>query len=405
VIAPALNTAFRPREVNQNVATKINLRNIMQVEFHPVADIFPLIEGEEFNELVADIAKNGLIEPIWLDKNGQIIDGRNRYLACKKAGVKPVFRTWEGEGSPIDFIISMNLKRRHLTTGQRAILAVEAESLFETEAIERKRATQAKPGTGKVGSVVAKLPLPADKGRSRDKAAKLFSISPRTVTDAKKLKGTHPTLFEEVRRGKKNLSEAKIAIRNQHKQAVAEQIRREPQPLPEGPFRVIAVDPPWTYVEGGNSLPYPTMSLDQIKALPVGKLAHDDCVLWLWTTVAHQRVAYEVLDAWGFEHKNTMTWVKDQIGTGDWLRGQTEHCFVAARGKPIFDAPSQGNAISGKRREHSRKPDEFYELVEATCPGSRVELFSREPREGWSAWGAEPTRFTGDQPMTLPRAA
>lgn len=368
-----------------------------KVDFHPVAELFPLIKGKEFDELVADITKHGLIEPIWRDKNGQIIDGRNRFLACQQAGIEPVFKTWEGDGSLIDFVISKNLIRRHLTTGQRAALAADAEPLFEAEAIERKRATQAKPGVGKVGSVVAKMPPPVAKGRSRDTAAKIFDVCPRYVSDAKLLKSTHPELFEEVRGGKKNLSEAKIAIRNQRKQEIAEQIRMEPQPMPDGPFRVVVVDPPWTYEEGGNNLPYPTMTLDQIKALPVGTLAHEDCVLWLWTTNAHQRVAYDVLDAWGFERKNTVTWVKDRMGTGDWLRGQTEHCFVAARGNPIFHAPGRGNVIYGPRREHSRKPDEFYELVEATCTGSRVELFSREPRDGWSAWGAEPNRFGDEQ--------
>jgi N6-adenosine-specific RNA methylase IME4 len=201
----------------------------------------------------------------------------------------------------------------------------------------------------------------------------------------------------DVRGGNKTLSEAKVAVRNQHRQAVADQIWREPQPLPKGPFRVIVVDPPWTYEIGGNSLPYPTLSIDEIKALPVPDLAEADCVLWLWTTNAHQRVAYDVLDAWGFQYKNTLTWVKDQIGTGHWLRGQTEHCLLAARGKPTFQAPSQGNAIHAPRRQHSRKLDEFYSLVEATSPGSRVELLSREPRKGWSAWGAEPNHFSDDQ--------
>jgi N6-adenosine-specific RNA methylase IME4 len=75
------------------------------------------------------------------------------------------------------------------------------------------------------------------------------------------------------------------------------------------------------------------------------------------------------------------------MGTGEWLRGQTEHCLLGTRGKPVFLHSSDGTVLEAARREHSRKPEEFYALVERVCPGSRVELFSRQQRSGWRAFG------------------
>lgn len=100
-----------------------------------------------------------------------------------------------------------------------------------------------------------------------------------------------------------------------------------PPGLPAGPFQVIVADPPWRY-ESGNSLPYPTMDIEEIKAMRVCDIADEDAILWLWTTNAHLRAAFDVVEAWGFQYRALLTWVKDRMGTGEWLRGQTEHCLL-----------------------------------------------------------------------------
>ena len=166
------------------------------------------------------------------------------------------------------------------------------------------------------------------------------------------------------------LREAKAEVKVQRKQAVIEQIRNEPQSLPHGPFRVLVIDPPWKYNARGDDdthrarNPYPDMTLEEIKALPVPTLAHKDAILWLWTTNAFLLEAFGCLEAWGFQHKTMLTWVKDRMGTGDWLRGKTEHCLMAIRGKPVVTLTNQTTALLAPLREHSRKPDEFYALVE-----------------------------------------
>ena len=173
----------------------------------------------------------------------------------------------------------------------------------------------------------------------------------------------------------------------------AEAIRDEPPPLPDGPFRVIVADPPWRYdnrqqdVTQRGAVPYPSMTLEEIMDLDVGSHAEKDCVLWLWTTNAHMRDAFDVLDAWGFTFKTILTWVKDQMGLGTWLRGQTEHCLMAVRGRPTIQLTNQTTVLDAPVGEHSRKPEEFYQLVESLCPGSKLEMFSRQKRKGWKSHG------------------
>src|SRR5262249_52203698 len=118
-------------------------------------------------------------------------------------------------------------------------------------------------------------------------------------------------------------------------------------------------------------------------------IAADNAILWLWTTNAHLRVAFDVVEAWGFEYRSLLTWVKDRMGTGEWLRGRTEHCLLATRGRPVFRSGSHTTALEAVRRQHSQKPEEFYALVEAVCPGGKIELFARVKRTGWQVFGNE----------------
>ena len=177
----------------------------------------------------------------------------------------------------------------------------------------------------------------------------------------------------------------------------ADAIRAEPPPLPSrGPYRVIVADPPWAFDVRNTDTshrivpPYPTMSVAEICSFPVGPLAASDCVLWLWVTNSHMREAFTVLDAWGFRQKTMLTWAKPQFGTGDYLRGQTEHCLMPIKGKPVITLSNQSTLITAPKRGHSRKPDEFYALVEGLCPAPRyLELWSREERNGWNVYGNE----------------
>lgn len=161
--------------------------------------------------------------------------------------------------------------------------------------------------------------------------------------------------------------------------------------MPEGVFQVIVIDPPWPY--GGDynpnghrvASPYQEISLDELAMLDLP--AADDCILWLWATNKFMHEAYHLLDAWGFEPKTILTWFKGKIGTGYWLRGETEHCLLGTQGSPTITGGTQSTHLKAQAARHSAKPDEFYKLVESLCPGNKLDIFGRKEREGWIIYG------------------
>jgi N6-adenosine-specific RNA methylase IME4/ParB-like chromosome segregation protein Spo0J len=410
------------------------------IRHHRCAMLLPMLPDAELVELAEDIKKNGLRVPVVvMDVGGewQLLDGRNRARACEMADVLPSHTIWSGDDA-IAFVLSANIHRRHLDTSQRAMVGVEAERLYSEQSMARKRSAGAaqghrgaEGGRGKKKPVPANLPdgvspSPAHEKESRERAAALVNVSGRTMQAAKKVAAAGAEgVVTAVRAGKIAVDDAvkivslpaekqasllatvesgaaktlKEALAKSVKADVVAGLAAEPTPLPAGPFRIIVADPPWRYEKRADDAthrganPYPDMSTEEICALPVGGIAHDDSILWLWTTNAFMRDAFRVLDAWGFQERTILTWVKNRMGTGDWLRGKTEHCILAIRGKPTVTLTNQTTELAAAMREHSRKPDEFYALVEALCPGSKIELFAREARTGWSAWGAEPDKF------------
>lgn len=161
----------------------------------------------------------------------------------------------------------------------------------------------------------------------------------------------------------------------------------------EGVFDVIVVDPPWE-MEGEYDPdsrraipPYPTMPLDEIAHIKLP--AAPDCILWLWVINRHIHDGFHLIECWGFQYKNILTWAKDKFGIGDNLRNQTEHCLLAFRGQPLFTGESSTTLLYAPRTLHSTKPDEFYALVDRTCYGKKLDYFSRRAREGWYCFGDE----------------
>jgi N6-adenosine-specific RNA methylase IME4 len=137
---------------------------------------------------------------------------------------------------------------------------------------------------------------------------------------------------------------------------------------------------------------YPTMELADICALPIPDLATPEAALFLWATVPCLQQAFQVLEAWGFKYKSNYVWDKLKTGLGFWNRNQHEHLLIATRGN--FPAPRPGDCqssvIRSLRREHSRKPDEAYEIIERMYPIlPKIELFARGQRPGWVVWGNE----------------
>ena len=170
-------------------------------------------------------------------------------------------------------------------------------------------------------------------------------------------------------------------------------------------FRTILADPPWRFQNRtGKMAPehrrlsrYETMTLEDICALPVEGIAATTAHLYLWTPNALLPEALEVMRAWGFTYKSNLIWHKvrkdggsDGRGVGFYFRNVTEVILFGVRGKDartLAPGRRQVNMIETRKREHSRKPDEQYELIEACSPGPYLEMFARGERKGWKVWG------------------
>jgi len=176
-------------------------------------------------------------------------------------------------------------------------------------------------------------------------------------------------------------------------------------------YRAILMDVPWSFLvrsdkgkDRSAERHYATMTLDEIKALPVRDLAHPDgCVLHFWVIDTHLEMALDVIRAYGFTYKTVgFYWAKTNAdgsmftGMGFWTRANPEQAWLATIGNPKRTGKGVKRLIVSPRREHSRKPDEIYERIEALTDGPYVELFARQWRPNWSAWGDQIDKFGGD---------
>lgn len=201
-------------------------------------------------------------------------------------------------------------------------------------------------------------------------------------------------------------------------------------PFPPGPFGCLLVDPPWGFETygGERATPhrtdvdhYATMSADELKALPVADIAAKDCALFMWVVSSHLAESIELARAWGFGFKTiAFVWAKTtkeptsnqfglfppvkaahRLGMGYWTRQQAEICLMFTRGKPKRLSMGVRQIIEAPRREHSRKPDETHDRIQSLVAGPYLELFAREPREGWEVWGNQTAKFV---PLTAQEA-
>jgi N6-adenosine-specific RNA methylase IME4/ParB-like chromosome segregation protein Spo0J len=365
---------------------------VQTYEFHPLANIFPLIEGQAFEDLKADIQAHGVREPIWIYQ-GQILDGRNRYRAAKAVGAELNVKQWEGdEDGALSMVLSLNLKRRQLTPGQLSFVALSIEE-YEAELAKKRQ--------GSRSDIVERIPQSSDSGKARAKAAAAVGVNDRYVQDAKRIAAKAPELVEQIQAGTMTIPEAIKEIKKEERKVEIAKQREDIEQgeivAPTGLFDVVSVDPPWNYgreydPDGSRvANPYPEMNQEQIKAieLPV----KDDAVLFLWTTHQFLFDAKELLDHWGFTYKATMVWDKERIGMGAWLRMQCEFCLVGIKGKPFWENTEHRDIIREARREHSRKPEAFYQIVEKITAGRRLEYFARSAHEGWEVFGNDTTKF------------
>jgi len=379
--------------------------------FHALANLFPLIEGEAFDELVADISANGLQDPIEI-LDGAILDGRNRYRAALVAGVTVHTRQFKG-ADPLGYVISKNLHRRHLDESQRAMVGAALATLdrgrpssrnpsIEGISVEKASALM-KVGHASVerAKVVrehgaAELVAAVDGGRISVSAA--ADIAGLPLAEQKRIvDSVDPrALGAAIKRLRDTKTAEKKARRATREAALAQRQRA----LPDKRFGVIYADPEWQFevysretgMDRAADNHYPTTPTNDIVLRPVGNIAAKDCVLFLWATAPMIKAALRVMELWGFEYKSQFIWEKDQLSTGYWNRNKHELLLVGTRGD--VPAPAMGeqwpSVISAPVGAHSEKPEIFAELIEAYYPNlPKIELNARRARPGWDVWGLE----------------
>jgi N6-adenosine-specific RNA methylase IME4 len=365
-------------------------------KFHPLAEVFPLIEGAEFDALVADIKANGLHDPITL-LDGTILDGRNRYRACLNAEVAPRFEEFEGP-DPVAFVVSKNVARRHLDESQRAMAGAKIAN------IQR-------------GGDRSKLPIGS---MTRYEASEMLNVGERSVNRAREvLDNGSPELIRAVERGQIAVSKAADLTKAtpEFQRAVVQKItdgsaktatdavrqakheaKVEAPELPSETYRVIYADPPWSYGNSGlddyghAERHYPTMTIDELCQMPVKAMVDDDAVLFMWVTSPLLEECFDVIRAWGFKYKTSFIWDKVKHNFGHYNSVRHELLLVCTRGSCTPDVKTLHDSVQTIERteKHSEKPEEFRAIIDAIYPrGRRIELFSRKTVNGWDAYGNE----------------
>ncbi len=382
---------------------------------HPLAEIFPMLPEAEIRELADDIVTFGQRVPIVL-LDGKILDGRNRYAACRFADVEPVVEEYGGD-DPLGFVLSHNLHRRHLTESQRAMVAAKLANLpahrpaqdnpanlrtsdaadrlsVSTRTVETARRVL-RDGADELQAAVEQRKLTVNTAVALASLPKREQIEVLASADP----GAIKTIAKQVRAAQQK---TRHAVRLAHLDMVAERGASTAPGKVGKLYPVIYADPPWRFAvrsettgrEKSAENHYPTMPTEEICGLlaNLGGVAARDAVLFLWATNPMLLDGLRVLQAWGFTYVHHWVWDKEIAGTGYWGRDCHELLLIGRRGDVPAPLPGTQPATVHRERKgaHSAKPDFFAEQIERLYPGiSKIELFCRAPRPGWDVWGFE----------------
>jgi len=369
--------------------------------------LIPALSVEEFKQLEQNCLAEGIREKI-ITWNGFIIDGHNRFEIATRWNLdyQTESKRFKDENEVKEWMINNQFGRRNLSNYQRSVLALELESVFSARAKENLKLSK---GKGKLISAEVKVePI-----ETRKKLAKIASVGHDTIAKVKVIEQKAPEEVKvKLRTGEVSINQAYQEIKKEEKkeqrlnqiEEIKIKIKEENLTVENKKYHVIAIDPPWNYKEKGGfssedydsksnrgAVDYPTMNLEQIKKIELPEA--EDCVLFLWTTHAFLKDSFEILEHWGYNYKATLVWDKVKMGLGRTIRMQVEFCLIAIKGNPIINGSSERDIITEARREHSRKPEAFYEMVDRMCIGNKLDYFSRNNRINWEHYGAEKGKF------------
>ena len=367
-------------------------------------NLIPPLTTEERKQLKGNLLKDGIRDALvlgeYLDSDELItvlIDGHNRLEIANNNGLlyDTVTISFDNYESVKEWMILHQFGRRNLNNYQRSVLALELEKVFTHRAKENQGTRNDITSVRFLTNVDTKKEL-----------ANIANVSHDTISRVKKINNQATSeLKKQLEKGEVSINQAykevrKVEKKEERKELIQKQVEDiETGKLPKlkGKYSVISIDPPWNYGREydphGSRVanPYPEMSTKEIQDIKLPLL--EDSILCLWTTHSFLPVAFDLLKGWELEYKATIVWDKESMGMGSWLRMQCEFCLIAIKGNPFWNNTKYRDIIRAKRRQHSRKPDEFFDIIKEVTAGRRLEYFSREKREGWDVFGNDLDKF------------
>jgi len=359
-------------------------------------NLIPPLTPEEYSNLENSIKSEGCRDSIVVWKE-TIIDGHNRFKICSEYNIP--FNVIKKDFDSIEdiklWMIDNQKGRRNLTDGWKFELEQSKKEIL----LIKGKENMILGGAQKLGLSIIDKPYISKHNTRKEIAKDLGWSSGKVATADIVWEKASEEVKEQVKLGEKTFNEVYSDIKKEQRlekiSKQREELQKEALEQPKGNYDVIVMDVPWNYQDDSiydadgfrGTCPYPTMSIEEIKKINIP--AKDNCVLWFWTTNKHIFYCKDILESWGFEIKSILTWNKEHIGIGRWLRSQTEHCILAVKGKPYFNNTKWSTLISEKRTEHSTKPKIFYKIVEEICAGRKLDYFARKKRDGWDVYGDE----------------
>ena len=373
--------------------------------------LIPALTTEEYKQLEDNCLEEGIREKIIL-WNNYIIDGHNRYNIANQWNLE--FETKSKNFNTIEdvkiWMLDNQFGKRNLSDAQRYLNRNEKRKLLKEQGEQIYKEKSVFKGNQHTA------PLSTIDNEPKHNTQKIianelgWSTGKVAMADVVFKKAT-PEIEEKVLKNEITINQAYKEIKKEEKKEeriniIKEQIEDiESGKVTElkGLYNVISIDPAWNY-EGENknitsydangrrvANPYPEMSTQEIKDIKLPLL--NDSVVFLWTTHKFLPDAFDILKNWNLNYKATLVWNKEKIGMGAWFRMQCEFCLVGIKGKPYWDNTTYRDIINEPRRQHSRKPDAFFDMVDKITLGRKLEYFSREKREGWDVFGNDVNKY------------
>lgn len=363
--------------------------------------VMPDLGEAEFEALKQDIQDNGLQVAIEYDGQGNVLDGHHRLKICHELGITKwprVIREGLSEAEKFAHARRMNMLRRHLNQEQKRELI--RDQLKATPEISDRRISGMLGVSQPTVSTVRKEMVESGEVINFITTVGADGVEQPRATERKTKSIYLPENPEDILQSARIVRQERQDDDRERRRLLREEALKIP--LPEGKYRTVCIDPPWPMERIQSDLdpnafgfPYPTMTFNEIMNYPVESFAHDQCHVYLWTTQKWLFRAHYLLEHWGFPAIFTMVWFKNggyqPMGLPQY---NCEFVVFGRRGALEFlDTKQFFTCFEAPRREHSRKPDEFYDVVRRVSPEPRIDVFSREPRDGFAQHGLEADKF------------